>query len=173
MTATELKHGFDLWFSREYHRLKERLALTGILDEDAFHDAYLSLRQSFKGVGLEQPSFPNIFSQAYSRIRGHQISEDFVISHPNEVFFMLLPSESSEPQENPRKRRDRRLLVADIRMFVRKSFPTTVSIAWENRYVSQMPIKAIQEITGQSRREVMTCLKTANEEVCQRFSHAI
>ena len=72
--ATKDVKEFNGWFNRSYARLKERLSIYGKIDEDAFHDAYLAVREQvmFASGGIDElnPISSDATGESYSRAQG-------------------------------------------------------------------------------------------------------
>ena len=122
----------NAWISDNAAKLKQRLNIYNNLDEDAFQDAYLTLVQEYRtpetGSTLE-----DAFLKAYRRISNKSLGESFTTSHPDELFFTLLPSEETEPMEQAADPKDRAPLVKRIERHIRSAFPRRDVMAFEMR----------------------------------------
>ena len=83
---TEISAKFDAWFAKEYNRMRERLSLSSRFDEDAFHDAYISIRKRFKESLDRLPNFALLFTAEYRRLSRQHINENFAVYYPDSLF---------------------------------------------------------------------------------------
>lgn len=120
----------NAWISDNAAKLKQRLNIYNTLDEDAFQDAYLTLVQEYT-----TPESGNIletaFLKAYRRLSNRNIGEAFTLSHPDELFFTLLPPDETDPMEKPEETKDRAPLAKRVQRHIRASFPRKDVMAFE------------------------------------------
>lgn len=141
MTTTIL----NIWIIRNAAKLRARLSLSPGFDEDAFQDAYLTLIQECR----QQDTCSDIertFLAAYRKHTGKHISETYTISHPDDIFFTLLPSADEEPEEEPADD-NKPGLVASIRRHIRTTFTKQEATAFEMR-MSGYTYRDIADVTG-------------------------
>lgn len=173
MKTTDTIVRFDLWISERYDRLKESLSLTGAFDEDAFHDAYLSVRCSLPPELTIEPDYGVLFAQAYKRISRRHVSESFVKYNPDESFFNILPDSAPEPMEEPVIRVDRHNLVRRIRNYAKQRYPRMFVLVWESRNMRDMTYDELQAMSGFSNKMVKHAIDCINTDVLQSYAHAI
>ena len=111
---------FNVWFSACYMRLRERLSYYD-LDEDAFHDTYLLVREkalcSVGGIA----DFEAYFRACYRHAVLHRHRTPRRDVHPGTGFFLRLCDEGPTVPEEELGACER--LVLDILAFIRRSFP--------------------------------------------------
>jgi DNA-directed RNA polymerase specialized sigma24 family protein len=90
-----VKVAFDDWFSRNYQALKNSMKAQSEFNEDAFHDAYLYVISS-KAIQPQSEEFRREFIIAYNALSKKHFSDSFVLCHPDEIFFALLPDSSND-----------------------------------------------------------------------------
>lgn len=122
---------FNTWFSACYMRLREALSHYG-LDEDAFHDTYLLVREKACNSVVGISDFEAYFRACYrhaARYR-HRTSRRDV--HPGDSFFLRLGDEG--PTLPDEELGDCDSLVLDILTFIRRSFPREACRLFRLRY---------------------------------------
>jgi len=111
---------FNVWFSACYMRLRERLSYYD-LDEDAFHDTYLLVREkalcSVGGIA----DFEAYFRACYRHAVLHRHRTPRRDVHPGTGFFLRLCDEGPTVPEEELGACER--LVLDILAFIRRSLP--------------------------------------------------
>ncbi len=117
-TLHGVREVFDQWFMANYSILKECISLSGYFDEDAFHEAYLVIATD-KNIVVNAKDFRKMFMSTYRAASRHTLNESFIVCHPDDLFFSLLP-ETGEA-ENPPKDYDS--LAKEIVNFIRSTFP--------------------------------------------------
>lgn len=75
---------FDDWFVMNYARLKESIGLMSVFDDDAFHEAYLTIVTS-KSLPATASGYRKIFLTTYRQISRHNLNESYTISHPDDL----------------------------------------------------------------------------------------
>lgn len=93
----------NTWISQNANRLRQKINAYNSLDEDAFQDAYITLVQNFK-MPASSKTFETAFFKAYRDITHKAINESYIVNHPSELFFTLLPS--NDEDELPAKQAD-------------------------------------------------------------------
>lgn len=172
MKTTEIIARFDMWITERYDRLKEALSLTRAFDEDAFHDAYLSVRCGFKADLLE-PDFGVLFAQAYGRISRRHISGSFALCNPKERFFDMLPDSAPGPMDEPARPSDRGNLAGRVRNYAKQRYPRMLVLVWENRNMRDMTYDDLQAMSGLSYQRVRQAIECINSDVRRQYAHAI
>ena len=167
MSVTELTARFDAWITKEYKRLRERLSVTGAFDEDAFHDAYISVRSA-----LTDESFSTAFCQAYKKISKRHVSEAFAVYNPDSLFFNQLSDRAPEPMAEPDIQQDRGQLVSDIRQHVKQNYSPMYVLIWESRTLRDMSYSDISAMSGMGYRRVKASIESINSDVRECFAYA-
>lgn len=173
MKTTETIASFDLWISVQYDRLKEALSLTGAFDEDAFHDAYLSVRCGLPPEQTIEPDYGVLFTQAYRRISRRHISDTFAKCNCDKPFFDMLPDSAPEPMEEPEMQVDRHNLVRRIRNYAKQRYPRMLVLVWESRNMRDMTYDELQCMSGLSYKNVKQTIGIINTDVRRSYAHAI
>ena len=168
MSATEQIRRFDAWITKEYKRLRERLSVAGAFDEDAFHDAYISVRSA-----LTDDNFSTAFCQAYKKISKRHVSEAFAVYNPDSLFFNQLSDRAPEPMAEPEIQQDRGQLVSDIRQHVKRNYSPMYVLIWESRTLRDMSYSDISVMSGMGYRRVKASIDNINSDVRQCFAYAI
>lgn len=170
MKVNQMTAVFDGWFAEHYSRLKESLSLSGAFDEDAFHDAYISIRKKFKG---QTDDLRQMFVKEYNRISRKHISEDYVLLNPDELFFTLLPDRDTQTETEPQEQSDKGRLVYSIKQYIRKTYPPVLITVWECRFIKGLSLSDCKELSGLSYQKVKSGINSINLGVRQRFAHAL
>lgn len=122
------KMAFDDWFVMNYARLKESIGLKSVFDEDAFHEAYITIVTS-KSLSAASSDYRKMFLTTYRQISRRSLNEAYTVCHPDELFFTLLPDTVEE--EEPEK--DLSRLAKSICSFIRNTFSMVQLTVWEMR----------------------------------------
>lgn len=172
MSATEQIRRFDAWITKEYRRLRECLSMTGAFDEDAFHDAYISVRVTLTDDCATE-DFSAAFRKAYKKISKRHVSEAFAVYNPEELFFNQLSDRAPEPLTEPDIRQDRDKLVSNILQHVKRNFSPMYVLIWESRTLRDMSYTDISTMSGMGYRRVKRSIEDINCDVRQCFAYAI
>lgn len=172
MSATELIIKFDAWITKEYERLRENLALTGAFDEDAFHDAYISVRRSISGDEISE-NFSACFLKAYKTISKRHISETFAVYNPDELFFNQLTDRVTEEVVEPDTEQAKEQLARQIQNHVKNNFTPMYFLIWESRTLRDMNYSDISSMSGMGYRRVKASIESINNSVREHFAYAI
>jgi len=170
MKVNQMTAVFDGWFAKNYNRLKESLSLSGAFDEDAFHDAYISIHNQFKGQ-TDDPR--QMFVKEYNRISRKHISEDYILLNPDELFFSLLPDRDTQTDTEPQEQPDKGRLVYSIKQYIRMTYPPVLVTIWECRCVQGMSLNDCKDLSGLSYQKVKSGINSINLGVRQHFAHAL
>lgn len=172
ITPTELSAKFNAWFANEYNRLRERISLSARFDEDAFHDAYISIQNGFTESIERMPNFALLFKTEYRRISKRHISDTYDVYYPDDLFFNMVADDTQEPMAQPEKVSDRRWLVYTIKQHVRHNNPPVMVMIWESRNITGLSYRDISQVSGFSIPKVKHCIDSINNDVRQHFSIA-
>lgn len=102
--------------------LRARLLLHGSIDEDAFQDTYLALATTCSNID-KGAAFERAFFTVYRKFVRKNLREAFSTWHPDELFFLLLPSEDEDPMEDAPEEPSTEKIVAKIQRHIRATFP--------------------------------------------------
>lgn len=158
---------FDKWFIENYSRLKESISLKSLLDEDAFHEAYLAVITNSK-LSENMIDFRKVFLTTYRTISRRSLNESYTVCHPNELFFTLLPD--TDVEDEPKK--DLSRLVATIRGFIKNTFTPLQKDIWQMR-LQGYSIKDTADSFGISNGQVMTEINIVRSRTCEQFACVI
>lgn len=172
MSATELIRRFDDWMTQEYKRLRERLSVTGAFDEDAFHDAYISIRVALSDDSATN-NFSTAFCQAYKKISKRHVSEAFAVYTPEDLFFNQLSDRAPEQMTEPEIHEEKEQLACDIRQHVKRNYSPMYVLIWESRTLRDMSYSDISVMSGMGYRRVKASIDNINSDVRQCFAYAI
>lgn len=142
---TRTAAAFNSWISDNAARLRDKLSLYNTFDEDAFQDAYLTLATTGENQNSNN-EYEKVFIATYRKLSVKHISELYTTSHPDDLFFSLIPSDDVEPMEQPGTAKDTRWLISRIRKHIRDTFPKTDVQAFE------------MKLTGYSCRDITDTL---------------
>lgn len=172
MSTTELIRRFDAWIAQEYKRLRERLSVTWAFDEDAFHDAYISVRVALTDDNATD-NFSTAFSQAYKKISKRHFSEAFAVYNPEDMFFNQLSDRAPEQMIDPVIQEEKDKLTYNIRQHVKRNYSSMYVLIWESRILRDMSYSEISAMSGMGYRRVKASIDNINSDVRQRFAYAI
>ena len=172
MSTTELIGKFDAWITKEYKRLRECLSLTGAFDEDAFHDAYISVRVALTDDSATD-NFSTAFCQAYKKISKRHVSEAFAVYNPEDLFFNQLSDRAPEQMAEPEIQEEKEQLACDIRQHVKRNYSPMCLLIWESRTLRDMSYSDISAMSGMGYRRVKSSIENINSDVRQCFAYAI
>lgn len=166
-----MKMTFESWCAKNYYKLRERLSLQGLFDEDAYQDAYLSILSRVR-KGEQILCYDKHITNAYQAYRKKHISEGFVYVRPDELLFTLLPDNAPLPFEPVKEKPNFAWLIYDIKQFVRRNNPTMDVIVWEAKNIHRQSITDISGFTGLKYREIREINNNINTRICNRFANA-
>lgn len=158
---------FSGWLIDNAARLKERLSLQGILDEDAFQDAYIAIVTS-----VEQEStsdYEKTFLKAYRQLYKRNMGESFTTSHPDELFFNMLSSDEAEPMEETEDAADTAPLANRLISHIRKSFPPKDVMAFEMK-MKGLSLRDISDALGIGTTAARNAIERITEMTRERFA---
>lgn len=121
---------FNVWICENASALKQKLSLYTTFDEDAFQDAYLTLATAAE-TEEDHAEYEVAFMKAYRKFSGKNLSETYATAHPDELFFTLIPTEDTDPEDKPEDRTPSRWLISRIRKHIRDTFPKTDVMTFE------------------------------------------
>lgn len=172
MSAIESAIRFDAWVAKNYERLREGLAFTGAFDEDAFHDAYTSVRMSVSEDGISDKS-PACFLKAYKTINKRHISQTYAVYHPDELYFNQLADRVSEQVAEPDTEQVKELLAHQIQNYVKRNFSRMYVLIWESRTMRDMNYSDISAISDMSYRRIKAVIASINNSLREHFADTI
>ena len=137
--SAEKERLFNEWFTKSYERLRGKLRLYGMLDEDNFHDTYLFVRRQVLVPGKDITDYDAYFIGCYKKAALVKIKRENRYAHPEDDFFLRCGEEAKFLSEDDLNGCER--LVKDILRFgcscsgsMRRS---SRSRHWRNAWVSR------------------------------------
>lgn len=172
MKAIEAIREFDAWITKEYNRLRERLSVTGAFDEDAFHDAYIRVREAMAEDSATD-NYSTAFYQAYKKISKRHVSEAFAVYNPEETFFSRLADKSSLQVSEPARERKKGALACEIRKKVRRTYKPMLVLIWESRVLRDMTYSDISDMSGMGYDRVKQNIERINSDMRALYANAM
>lgn len=136
---------FNFWMSRNAAKLRAKLSASSSFDEDAFQDAYLTLATEYRQQGSSR-DIEKDFLVAYRKHTKKHINEAYDTTHPDAIFFTLLPSVDEETEEESADD-NKPGLGAFILRYIRTTFTKQEATAFEMR-MSGYTYRDIADVTG-------------------------
>ena len=112
-----MKMTFESWCAKNYYKLRERLSLQGLFDEDAYQDAYLSILSRVR-KGEQILCYDKHITNAYQAYRKKHNSEGIVYVRPDELLFTLMQDNAQLPFESIKEQPSFSWMIYDIEQFV-------------------------------------------------------
>ena len=138
---------FNEWFTKSYNKLRTSLRKYGMLDEDNFHDTYLSVRKQVVTPGKNITDYEAYFIVCYKKTTLVKIKKENRYIHPEDDFFLRCGEEARFISEDDLNGCER--LVKDILRFIRQKFSYEEYRMFMLRfYEAQFSFKALAEYTG-------------------------
>lgn len=162
-----VKVAFDDWFSRNYQALKNCMKAHPSFNEDAFHEAYLYVVSS-KAMQPNSDEFRSEFLRAYNTLSKKHISDSFVLCHPDEIFFALLPDIPLD--EIPAK--DYTQLAKTISSFIHATFSELHETIFQMR-VKGVSIRNTADALGLNTTQVKDIYQSVQRRTQARFALAL
>lgn len=166
MEKTGAAEAFDAWMAKEYDRQKERLSLAYGMDEDAFHDAYLTVRDALaENNDPDGHDWAAELRNAYAKTsRRHA---DVATVDAGQVADDV--TEDAVTVTAP----DRAQLARDIVRQVRKEWPPLAVFVWQCRTVCGMTYADIADASGTEYKRAKKYIDNINGEMRRRYACAI
>lgn len=159
---------FDNWFSVSYYTLKRKLERYSRINEDAFHDAYLSIKINLLFEKEEITDFEHYFMGYYRRISIKEIKHESRYYHPEDVFFEFL-SDSEPVSTDDLLALDK--LAHDILDFVKRKFPKNDYRLFKLRnFETRLSYKDLSDYTGISQSQICKKVNHISNVVRQKAS---
>lgn len=136
----------NTWISDNAAMLRQRLSVYNDLNEDAFQDAYLTLVKEYPAPGSVN-ILEAAFLKAYRRHSNKSIGEAYTLSHPDELFFTLLPSDETEPMADLETTKDNTSLASRVQHYIRVTFSRKDVMAFELK-INGYACRDITDILG-------------------------
>lgn len=168
MEKTGAAEAFDAWMAKEYDRQKERLSLAYGMDEDAFHDAYLTVR----GALAEDDGSPEgrdwaaELRKAYAKASRRHADEMTAVD-AGQVADDVTEDAAADTAT------DRAQLAKDIVRQVRKDWPPLAVFVWQCRTVCGMTYADIADASGTEYKRAKKYIDNINGEMRRRYACAI
>lgn len=161
------KLALNEWFIQNYSKLKETVRLISVLDEDMFHDAYLTIVTK-KSSEIKLGDLSSLFVRTYKSIIKRRVSENYTLCRPDEVFFELL----SEPVDDEPQETDHVSLAKVIAKYISSTFSIEQKAVWQMR-LQGFSVVNTADALGLRKSEVTEMEKTVRERTKCRFAMAI
>ncbi len=166
MGKTGAAAAFDVWMAKEYERQKERLALAYGMDEDAFHDAYLTVRDALAEEDSPSGSdWAEDLRKAYAKARGRRADET---AEDMERVADMPQEEDTDTADGDGKAR----LARDIMRQVRTEWPPMHAFVWTCRVVCGMSYADIADASGMGYKRARKNIDNINGEMRRRYALA-
>jgi len=157
--SAEKERLFNEWFTRSYDKLRTSLRKFGVLDEDNFHDTYLSVRKQVMVPEKHIADYEAYFIGCYKKVTLLKIRKENRYIHPEYDFFLRCGEEAELIAEDDLNGCER--LVKDILRFIRQKFSYEEYRMFMLRfYEAQFSFKALAECMGIS-------ASTISQKVCR------
>ena len=173
MTDSSAKDRFDRWIGRSFNRLRQRLMVSCIFDDDAFQETYLSLRET---VTEEQAGcYEAVFTRQYKRTIQRLNRQELRYFHPDPLFFLYLRTEpvvfdgediaetdGGTPEPERMKKR--------ITEYVRMNYSEDDYLLFQLKYFSGMTYKCLQDYTGHGSEYIARHLNNIRAGIVSNFT---
>ena len=160
---------FNAWISDNAIRLMQSLNMSAPFDEDAFQDAYLSLasacRKQEKGAAFERA-----FVAAYRKFSRRAVSETYTTTHPDDLFFTLLPTPQEAAASEQQRKEQKDSLAQAIRAHIRATYSRNEVAIWEMR-MGGTSIRDIADALGISRSATDNAMRRITEQTRAQFAY--
>lgn len=166
-----MKMTFESWCAKNYYKLRERLSLQGLFDEDAYQDAYLSILSRVR-KGEQILCYDKHITNAYQAYRKKHISEGFVYVRPDELLFTLLPDNAPLPMEKSEGKPYYVQMVKEIKSYVKHNYSPTLVLAWETRRINLMSYVDISAFTGIAEKKVKHSIISIDADIREHFANS-
>lgn len=159
---------FDNWFSVSYNMIKRKLERYTTVNEDAFHDAYLSIKTNLLFEKEEITDFEPYFMGYYRRISTKEIKHESKYYYPEDVFFEFLSDSESFSTDDLLALDE---LAHDILDFVKRKFPKNDYRLFKLRnFETQLSYKDLSDYMGISQSQICKKVNHISNVVRQEAS---
>lgn len=163
-----MKMTFESWCAKNYYKIRERLSLQGLFDEDAYQDAYLSIINRVR-KGEQILCYYEQIINAYRRYCKKHSTEGFIYIRPDELFFAILSDDEITPIETKAERPSTRQLMREIRLFVKHNYTKCQITEWELRSLSLLSYTDIAAFTNRPYNKVRDNVCRINKNIKQKY----
>lgn len=162
-------HAFDLWMVKEYDRLRERLASSGYMSDDAFQDTYLAMREGLTVKDIEL-DFEKVFTRLYKKMVRREFSRAQRHVHPEAVFFALLRSDEEEHGTEEKEAQRADIGLKEVEDYARASFTQSDQRLFRLRFFENMTWAVLVSYTGQSSATIARRLNRMAGDIRRHFT---
>lgn len=162
---------FNEWVEGNAERLRQRLSLYTMIDEDAFQDAYLSLATTSKRK-QEASFFERTFVEIYRQLVRKNLNESYSTAHPDELFFSLIPADEAGHETEPDAPRASKNLIMTIQKHIRSTFSQREVTAWNMRLEGHS-YRDITDVVDMGTTAINNTLRRIANETRAQFSYAL
>lgn len=167
MEKTGAAATFDAWMAKEYDRQKERLSLAYGMDEDAFHDAYLTVCDALaEDNDPDGHDWAAELRKAYAKQSGRH-ADTVATVDAGQVADDVTEDAVTDTDT------DRAQLAKDIVRQVRKDWPPLAVFVWQCRTVCGMTYADIADASGTEYKRAKKYIDNINGEMRRRYAYAI
>ena len=166
MGKTGAAEAFDAWMAKEYGRQKERLSLAYGMDEDALHDAYLTVRDALaEEDDPDGHDWAAELRKAYAKQSGRHADTATTVD-AEQVADVTEDTTTGTAT-------DRARLARDIVRQVREEWPPLAVFVWQCRTVCGMTYADIADASGAEYKRARKYIDNINGEMRRRYAYAI
>lgn len=147
---------FNAWISSEYHRIRERLALHGMLNEDALHDAYITVYTDPNMLlKASTPSqYARLIVKAYHSHIRRRVTLERIMLHADSILPMLADTTDEERIDLVAIRETQAEKADFVNQQLSKLFSTEHQALFRAHYIDGMTISDIADIYGTHRHTI-------------------
>lgn len=162
-----MKVAVDDWFAKNYQTLKDSVSMASAFDEDAFHEAYLILI-SKSDIQPIMAEFRSLFLKTHKAITKRQFNESYLLYHPDELFFTLLPDTLNEEEPTP----DYGKLAKTIATYIQCTFSELQRSVWNMRLQGYSIVNTADAL-GIKTSQVTEVFQSVKSKTQARFAMAL
>lgn len=160
---------FDAWITRQHDRLKQRIISNSTLDEDAFQEAYLAVREVVRPEDSER-TFEGLFMKAYKNTLAHEYSQESRYAHPDPLFFIFLRTEDTETREKQEQYRRGEVTAKQVDDYVKYHFVIGDYMIFRLKFFDGMSWQGLIDYTGHSSATIARKINGIKEQVKRHFT---
>ncbi len=169
------KRLFDLWFSSNYEKLRNRCVGANLFgeiyntsSEDVFHDTYLVTRDSI--TTEDEEIFLHMFLAAYKRQSKIRYNAEQREIRPKDLFWALLRIDSElEPLEIEEKLAKREKFVNQVKRHARNWFSPEDRQIFDLYFVHSFKLENVAMILGKSTSYIWGRVHHTQTALCNKF----
>lgn len=169
--TTEITALFDVWMISRHDKLKQRIASSGTLNDDAFQETYLAMLEIIRPDD-DYRVFDRLFPKVYRKMQSLGYSREMRYAHPDPLFFAYLRTEDETEQEQPRQE-DEKATAKRVMEYVRYHFATGDYLIFKLRFLDGMSYRGLMDYTGYSSATIARKINGIKEQVKRSFTPPI